>query len=137
MLTRRSLLATSAALAVGCGRAKQPVSEPVQLNVAAFLGLVTMELRRMGCYEGAYQDVMAALEQDPDNPFGPNRGRYRLELRYSDEFFPETTWETPPDNALDAIAGFLEELEAGPGDGVAGTGAMAGSSRPVATSEPV
>lgn len=112
MLTRRSLLATSAALAVGCGRATPPVSNPVQLNVAAYLGLVTMELRRAGCYEGAYQDVMAELEQDPDNPFGPKRGRYRLELRYSDEFFPGTTWETQPDDALDAVVGFLEELEA-------------------------
>ena len=87
MLTRRSLLAGSAALAVGCGRAKPPVSQPVQLNLAAYLGLVTMQLRGMGCYEGAYQDVMAALAQDPDNPFGPERGRYRLSLRMSDEFF--------------------------------------------------
>ena len=112
MLSRRSLLAGSAALAAGCGRAKPPVSQPVQLNVAAYLGLVTIELRRAGCYEGAYQDVMAALEQDPDNPFGPNRGRYQLKLRYADEFFPGTTWETPPDEALDAIAALLEELKA-------------------------
>lgn len=112
MLSRRSLLATSAALAVGCGRATPPVQEAVHLNVAAYIGLVTMELRGMGCYEGAYQDVMEELEQDPDNPFGPIRGRYRLELRYSDEFFPGATWETPPDEALDAVAVFLEELEA-------------------------
>lgn len=112
MLTRRSLLAGSAALAVSCGRATPPVREPAHLNVAAYLGLVTMELRGMGCYRGAYQDVMEELEQEPDNPFGPNRGRYRLELRYSDEFFPGATWETPPDEALDAVAAFLEELEA-------------------------
>ena len=112
MLTRRSLLATSAALAMSCGRAKPPVSQPVQLNVAAYLGLVTMDMRRMGCYEAAYEDVVAALEQDPDNPFGPNRGRYRLAMRYSDEFFPGTTWESPADDALDAVAAFLEELEA-------------------------
>jgi ABC-type glycerol-3-phosphate transport system substrate-binding protein len=66
----------------------------------------------MGCYEGAYEAVLAALEEDPDNPFGPTHGRYRLELRYSDEFFPGATWETPPNEALDAVAAFLEELEA-------------------------
>lgn len=112
MLSRRTLLAGTAALAAGCGRATPPVSQPVQLNVAAFLGLVTMELRGMGCYEGAYQEVMAALAQDPDNPFGPERGRYRLTLRTSDDFFPGTTWDSPADEALDAIAAFLDELEA-------------------------
>ena len=112
MLSRRSLLATSAALAVGCGRAAPPVLEPVQLNVAAYIGFVTVELQGVRCYEGAYQDVIAALERDTESPFGPTRGRYELTLKYIEQLFPGAEWETPADEALDTVAALLDELDA-------------------------
>ena len=111
MLTRRSLLATSAAFAVACGRAKPPLRESVQLNVAAYIGFATVRLWGT-CYEGAYEGVLAALEQDTESPFGPTRGRYRLELKFVKEYFPATDRHTPSDVALDRVAALLDEMDA-------------------------
>ena len=93
------------------GRAKPPVSDPVQLNVAAFIGFVTVNLWGT-CYEGAYETVAAALKQDTESPFGPTRGRYRLELKFVKEYFPATDRHTPSDVALDRVAALLDELDA-------------------------
>ena len=112
MLSRRTLLATSAALAVGCGRATPPVSDPVQLNVAAYLGFATIAPRGMGCPEDIYQDVLAALQRDTASPFGPTQGGYRLALQFIEEFFPAANWDTPPDVALNAVSTLLDELDA-------------------------
>ena len=112
MLTRRSLLATSAALAVGCGRATPPVAPPMLLNVAAYLGFTTIAPRGMGCAEEIYQDVVADLERDTVSPFGPTQGRYRLALQFIEEIFPAADWDTPPDVALDAVTALLDELDA-------------------------
>ncbi len=112
MLSRRTLLATSAALAVGCGRAKPPVSAPTQLNVAAFIGFATVEIRGLGCHERVYQDVVDALERDTESPYGATRGRYSLDLKFIDELFPGANWKTPPDVALDTVAALLDELDA-------------------------
>ena len=111
MLTRRSLLAGSAALALGCGRAEPPVRDPVQLNVAAYVGFITIHLWAT-CYEGAYEAIAAELERDTESPYGPARGRYRLALKFIKEYFPDADRHTPPDVALDRVAGLLEELDA-------------------------
>ena len=111
MLSRRSLLASAAALSVGCGRATPPVREPVQVNVAAYIGFVTIHLWGT-CYEGAYEAVAAELERDTDSPYGPSRGRYRLALKFTKEYFPATDRHTPSDVALDRVAALLEDLDA-------------------------
>ena len=112
MLTRRSLLAGTAALAVGCGRAKPPVTAPVQLNMAAYLGFMTVPIRGMGCYEKAYEDVAAALDRDTENEFGPTRGRYRLTMKFVEDYFPNASWDSEPDDTFDTIAALLDELDA-------------------------
>ena len=110
MLTRRSLLATSAALAMGCGRAKPPVSTPVQLNVAAYIGFATV--RRWGaCDAGAYEGVVGTLKRDTESPFGPTRSGYRLELKFLKEYFPDSDIHTPSDVALDRVAALLDDLD--------------------------
>lgn len=112
MLSRRSLLASTAALAVGCGRATPPVRDPVQLNVAAYIGFITIHLWGGTCYEGAYEAIAAELERDTESPYGPTRGSYRLALKFVKEYFPASDGHTPPDVALDRVAALLEELDA-------------------------
>ena len=118
MLTRRSLLGSSAVLAAGCSTVGTPVSpsppsvpQETQLNVATYEKFMTLDAL-MGCPEKAYRDALAALGQDTENPYGPARSGYRLELRQVEEFFPRTSWATAPDTALDTVAALLEELDA-------------------------
>ncbi len=84
MLTRRALIASSAALAAGCGpfgssSSFPSLSEPTALTwyVFRFARLV-----RTGQYAQDQQDtisrIVVALEEDEENPNGPARGGYTL-----------------------------------------------------------
>ena len=100
MLTRRSLLGSSAVLAAGCSTVGTPVSpsppsapQESELNVAAY----TRYIHLAGPFgEGAlyerpqdkYRQAAATLAKDKENPYGPTRGGYQLALRFVDEFFP-------------------------------------------------
>ena len=100
MLTRRSLLGSSAVLAAGCSTVGTPVStsppsapQETELNVAAY----TRYIHLAGPFgEGAfyerpqdkYRQAAATLAKDKENPYGPTRGGYQLALRFVEEFFP-------------------------------------------------
>lgn len=125
MLSRRSLLASTAALAAGCSVAEPPPPAPsatqeIGLNVAApTLGFFRSPLLMEERPEDTYRRALTTLEADRENRFGPTRGWYRLALRFYDELYPhyrpsETQEETEPAHAepLDAAAALLEDIEA-------------------------
>lgn len=125
MLSRRSLLAGTAALAAGCSVAEPPPSAPsvtqeTALNVAApTLGFFRNPLLMEERPEDTYRRALATLEADTENRYGPTRGGYSLALRFYDELYPlyepsKTQEETEPAHAapLDAAAALLEDLEA-------------------------
>ncbi len=87
MLSRRTLIVGTAALAAGCGFLKSPLSapgspQPTALNwvSGAHLGLSD----RLGTLrpKEILQQSITALQDDEENPHGPKRGRYQLTLRY-------------------------------------------------------
>ena len=130
MLTRRSLLASSAALAAGCSTAGSPLSTPgapqeTEINVVAstIYGYLSAPIDG-GPYrdspEDKYQRAAAALELDKENPYSPARGGYRLALRFIDDLFPYIE-EVPKSReelkvaharVLRAVAGMLKNLNA-------------------------
>ena len=84
MLTRRALVASTAALAAGCGPFRSSPDLPSGPDAAAltwytfsFSGLFD----RSEVLEGPQErlpKIIAALEEDVENPNGPARGRYTL-----------------------------------------------------------
>ena len=87
MLTRRALVASTAALAAGCGAFRSSPDLPSEPDAAAltwytfsFSGLFD----RSEVLEGPQErlpKIIAALEEDVENPNGPARGRYTLSPR--------------------------------------------------------
>ena len=84
MLTRRALIASTAALAAGCGPFGSSSSLP-SLPEPTALTWHTMpfvHFRRVGQNMQMPRDVLpqivAALEEDTENPNSPARGRYTL-----------------------------------------------------------
>ncbi len=76
MLSRRTLLGTAAVLAAGCGPLESLFSAP---SVPKETELTWVSQR---FYDGDDpQRVAATLAQDPENPHGPQQGRYRLTVR--------------------------------------------------------
>ena len=125
MLSRRSLLAGTAALTSGCSILGSPPSAPsvpqaVELKVAASTrGHVSFGFPPSVWPEDKYLRAMAALEADKENPSGPTRSGYRLALRFFDEIFPPIQgpkspeeFEKAEEEALKAAAALLEDLEA-------------------------
>ena len=88
MLTRRSLLASSAALAAGCSSIQSSFSPPAlpketeltwgALNFSALFGRGTERTEP----ETRIRRIAAALEEDTEGSFGPARGRYTLTPRH-------------------------------------------------------
>lgn len=122
MLSRRSLLASTATLATGCSMFESPPSAPqgIEFKVAAStkrhlaFGFPPSEWP-----EEKYLRAVAALEADEENQFGPTRGGYRLALRFFDELHPPYEAPQSPEDfeeaqaeALKASEGLLEDLEA-------------------------
>ena len=130
MLTRRSVLAGSAALAAGCSTVGSPLSPPsapqaAEINIAAFSKYAYLSMSFEGDAfrsnpEEKYQRAVTALEEDKENPYGPLRGGYTLALRFFEDNY--SIMEEPPKSqeeveaaqaaALEAAAGILENLEA-------------------------
>ncbi len=130
MLTRRSLIAGSAALAAGCSTVGSPLSPPsapqaAEINIAAFSKYAYLSMPFEGDAfrsnpEEKYQRAVTALEEDRENPYGPARGGYTLALRFFEDNY--SIMEEPPKSqeeveaaqaaALEAAAGILENLEA-------------------------
>ena len=98
MLTRRSLLGTTAVLAAGCSTVGTPFSPPsapqdADIKVAAYtrslnLNLPYGENSDLLDAEDRYERALAALEEDEDNAYGPKRGGYTLALRFVESFYP-------------------------------------------------
>lgn len=130
MLTRRSLLGSTAVLATGCSALETPLSPPsapqrAEINVAAFsryasLSMPSSDGALHGNPEENYQQAAATLEEDRDNFYGPARGGYTLALRFFENLYG--IMEEPPKSqeeleaaqaaALEAAAGILDDLEA-------------------------
>ena len=133
MLTRRSLLGTTAVLAAGCGSVGNPLTPPsapqdAEIKVAAFTRSMYLSLS-YGDYvdgddnEDRYERALAALEEDENNAYGPKHGRYSLALRFVESFYPpyveadegpKTDEEVEADHAatLISVAETLELLDA-------------------------
>ena len=131
MLTRRSLLASTAVLAAGCSTVGNPLTPPsapqdAEIKVAAFTRSIYLSMP-YGNYvpgddnEVRYERALAALEEDEDNAYGPKRGGYSLALRFVESFYPpyeevdegpKTDEEIEADRAarLDSVAETLEPL---------------------------
>ena len=125
MLSRRSLIASTAALAAGCSTLGPPPPAPsvpqgTALNVAAstkwnlWFGDPFFERP-----EDKYLRAAATLEADRENPYGPTRGGYSLAVRFFEDLYPQyeapkTAEEAEAAQAavLDAAAALLEDLEA-------------------------
>lgn len=99
MLRRRALMASAAALAAGCGPFGSSMTVPSRPQATTLtwrmLGLPSL-LDLGGSLEGhkqRIQEIVAALEEDGENPNGPARGHYTLTARIPEypEEFPEST----------------------------------------------
>ena len=123
MLSRRSLLASTAALAAGCSFAEPPLDAPsvpqaVALNVAASTFRYLSFLHQFFEVEpeDKHRRTLAMLEADKENPYGPTRGRYSLTLRFFGELYPmpavSQTAEEQKAASLEIAAALLEELKA-------------------------
>ena len=129
MLTRRSLLGTTAVLAAGCSTVGTPLSPPsapqdAEIKVAAYTRSIYLSMPYGNYVDGddnedRFERAVAALEEDEDNAYGPKRGGYSLALRFVEDFAPqieqpktveeaEAYWEA----RLDAVAETLDLLEA-------------------------
>ena len=119
MISRRSLLATSVALAAGCSSLESAFSPPglpkvAEIDWAVFGGFISLYDTEgsLTAHESVLQRGLAALAEDKENPYGPQRGRYNLTLRYAQDW-PEP--ETPPENLgewFEYFAGLLDAFSA-------------------------
>ena len=130
MLTRRSLLASTAVLAAGCSTVGNPLTPPsapqdAEIKVAAFTRSMYLSMPYGNYVDGddnedRYERALAALEEDEDNAYGPKRGGYSLALRFVEDFAPQIEQSENPSGRgrgvrearLDAVAETLDLLEA-------------------------
>ena len=109
MLTRRSLLASTAVLAAGCNTVGLPLSPPsapqvAEINVAAYheirVSFHAVRWRTLSVWspEEKYQRAVTALEEDRENHDGPAR---MADTVLCCSFFEDDygTMEEPPKNA--------------------------------------
>ena len=88
MLTRRALIASTAALAAGCSSIESAFNVPSESRIldltwasGSYGGFRVRGLGSNGLEETLKQ-IVAALEEDTENPNGPVVGRYTLTPRY-------------------------------------------------------
>ena len=120
MLSRRTMLASTAALAAGCSFAEPPLDAPsvlqaVALNVAVpTSGFYRDPLLMMEKPEDTYRRSLTTLEADGENPYGPTRGGYSLALRFHGGLYPRNegpkTTEEARASALDTVEALLADL---------------------------
>ena len=90
MLTRRALMAGTAALAAGCSSLESSFSVPalpkaVELTWGSFAFGALMERGAEGRDpETRLRQIVAALEEDTENPDGPAKGHYTLNSQFID-----------------------------------------------------
>lgn len=114
MLTRRALIASTAALAAGCGPFASSADLPSQPEVAA---LTWRTFSFSGLYydsSGGFEEpqerllrIVAALEEDADNPNGPARGRYTL----APGLIGQGDYPDPPPKDDDEFAEWIDSID--------------------------
>ncbi|MYB76482.1 MAG: extracellular solute-binding protein [Chloroflexi bacterium] len=119
-LSRRSMLASTAALAAGCSFAEPPLDAPsvpqaVALNVAApSYGSLGNPLLTEERSEDTYRRGLTTLESNRESPYGPTRGGYSLALQFYEELYPHNvepiTTEEARTAALDTVEALLADL---------------------------
>ena len=126
MLSRRSLLASTAALAAGCSTLESPPSSPspppgVEIRVAAVgQEQFAFGFPFTGWPEEKYIRTVSTLEADKENKLGPTRAGYRVALRFFYELDPvfyqtqisAKEFEEVKTQALKAAEAMLEDFEA-------------------------
>ncbi len=112
MLTRRALLASTAALAAGCSTLESSFSVPSQSQVIdlawaseVFAGLPEWGYGPNGLEE-SLKRIVAALEEDTENPDGPAKARYTLTPR-----FMRSEKADPPLQSIDDLIAWYRGLE--------------------------
>lgn len=119
MLTRRSLLASTAVIAAGCSSLLSPLSPPslskvTELNWAVIGGFSSLHDPEglLTSNEDVLQGGLAALAEDKESPYGPERGSYTIRLRYSQRW-PQAD-PTPKDleEWLEYYVGVLDAFSA-------------------------
>ncbi len=106
MLSRRTLIGSTAALAAGCGFLDSPSKltgprQETSLNLAFSDAIASLTGTHGVRPLEKYQQAVAELAEDADDPYGFEQGRYSLALRRVG------TWP-----GLDEFAALLEDLEA-------------------------
>ena len=119
-LSRRTMLASTAALAAGCSFAEPPLDAPsvpqaVALNVAApSYGSLGNPLLTKERSEDTYRRGQTTLESNRESPYGPTRGGYSLALQFYEELYPHNvepiTTEEARTAALDTVEALLADL---------------------------
>jgi hypothetical protein len=116
MLSRRSLLAGSAALAAGCSSLSSPLSPPSLPKVTELNWAVIGEFPSLHDPEGLLnsnesilQGGLTALAEDRENPYGPAHGRFSIRLHYA-KHWPQA--DPQPKDLEEWLAYYVEVLDA-------------------------
>ena len=113
MFTRRALMASMAALAAGCGPFRSSPDLPSGPDAAA---LMWYSFSFSGLFDpsGGFEQpqerlakIVAAMEEDVDNPNGPARGRYTLSPRV----IGRTDYPDPPPKNDDEFAEWIGGID--------------------------
>ena len=114
MLTRRALMASTTALAAGCGPFRSSPDLPSQPEVAAltwrtfsFSGLYYQPSLTFEEPQERLLKIVAALEEDVDSPNGPAQGRYTL----SPGLIGRGDYPDPPPKNDDEFAEWIDSIE--------------------------
>ncbi len=114
MLTRRAMIASTAALATGCGPFRSSPDLPSQPEVTAltwrtfsFSGLYYQPSLAFEEPQERLLKIVAALVDDVDNPNGPTRGRYTL----SPGLIGQGDYPTPPPRNDDEFAEWIDSID--------------------------
>ena len=112
MLSRRALMAGTAALAAGCSSIESAFDVPSQPQVVdliwaseAFSGLTERGFGSRGL-RPTLQQIVEALAEDSENPYGPIQGRYTLTPR-----FIRSEQANPPPRTVDDLLAWYGSLE--------------------------
>ena len=118
MLLRRTLIASTAALAAGCGGLDIPFPTlgapeitPLSWVSRPHTGLSAGPV--IAQFEEMLRRVERNLQADTDSPFGPTQGRYSLELQYFEHY--AGSYSDPDAEEFrkpEFLAAWLEEIEA-------------------------
>ena len=117
MLTRRTLIASTAVLAAGCGGLDIPFPELGAPKVTP-LTWVSRSIAELNTGPGiaSFEEKLRRMERnladDDESPFGPARGRYSLALQYDERYAgPYSDPDTEQFRKPEHLAAWLEEVE--------------------------